>query len=171
MTLSEQIKFIDTLGAREMGDIKEALNDVKQSLNHLNGMYVKTAPKLELYDRFVACYYKFMIEKVPYFEFTGRDGKALKEIVGKLLKCKGINSESEALHSYEYILSNWSSLNTFMQGQKTLTQMNKYLVEILDQLKNGHYQTAKQSTAKTAVNDAQSAIEKRRQARADARKN
>jgi hypothetical protein len=167
MTVSEQIQFVEMFELNYLGDTRKALSEVKESLRHLNAIYTEIAPKYELYNQFVASYHNFVVDHVPLFVFTAREGKQLKEIIAKLIKVKGGGSEEHALMLWRAILSNWGKLNVFMQSQKQLTQINKYLVEIIDQLKNGHYQNKQQFTAKQTAENAQSVIDRRRQERGD----
>lgn len=167
MTLKQQITYIEGLESHNNQSHATQLGAVKQSLHILMGMHIQVAPKYELYNNFVGAYYNFIIEHSPLFDFTAKDGKALKELIAKLLKCQGISTEQEALEVWQAVLGNWAKLNSFMQSQKSIAQINKYIVEILDQLKNGHYQNKPSAREHTAQN-AKSLVTERQQRRASA---
>lgn len=64
----------------------------------------------------------------------GGQGRALNEIINYLRANCTNKNDAGALASWKYILrkDNWSKLTPFLQRQKTLTAINKYLLEILE---------------------------------------
>ena len=73
-------------------------------------------------------------------KINGAEGKALKQIIvylKGLCKAKGDDSLEAIKNSFKYILSNWGSLEPFLQKQIKLTQINSNLINIINQLKNG----------------------------------
>lgn len=66
-------------------------------------------------------------------------GKAMKEIVAYLSKLESVrdgeNTEAEVL---EVIFTNWNKLDQFNQGRLKLTDINSSMINIINQIKNGH---------------------------------
>lgn len=166
MNLPTQIQFIESLELSHIGETRKSLQEVKESLRQYHAILKKVAPKYESYQRFVGEYVGFMYREtgIQLVEFNAVQGKALKEIISKLLRLKEGATEADALLMWVAVLNNWKRLNAYMQQKKKLSDINSNLIEILDQIKNGNYQS-KQSTTATNANNAQSLIEQRRQRR------
>lgn len=165
MKLPEQIQFIEALEATHTGETRQSLAEVKESLKHLHGIYTDIALKYPLFEQFVGVYFNFMISRVPLFVFSKVDGKNLKEIIAKLMKVNGGATEAKALEMWEYIFHHWARLSPFMGQKRKLSEINANLVEIIDQLKNGHY--ANKSTEQANTANAQQIINDRKQRRAN----
>ncbi len=87
-----------------------------------------------LHQRCVAAYMTWREERhLPVMKFTGRDGAAMKAILAYLLKLtEGDEERAEA--GLQFILSNWKHLRPFLQTQFELPRIEKYLVEMIDNL-------------------------------------
>lgn len=66
-----------------------------------------------------------------------RQAGILKELLPKLQNATTTKNEEAAYKALVFIFQNWKRLNNFHQKQKTLTHINTYLIEILDQIRNG----------------------------------
>lgn len=95
----------------------------------------------EVYNQFMGAYFAFFRKVNNGIEpnITAAQGKALKEIIKYLRRQSHSKDDAGALASWEFILSNWHKLTKFIQQQNSLTQIYKYINEIITQLKNGHY--------------------------------
>ena len=69
-------------------------------------------------------------------KFTGADGKALKEIITYLTSNSA--DETEALSTWQYLLSNWQKMDEFHQRNTDLKYINSQLNKILQNAKRGN---------------------------------
>lgn len=63
---------------------------------------------------------------------------ALEEIIAYLKKEATDKSNEGVLGAWRYIFQKWDRVGDFIGKQKSLAQINKNLVEILDKIRNGH---------------------------------
>lgn len=80
--------------------------------------------------------------KVDMYEMA-----ALEEIIAYLKKNATDKSNHGVLSAWRFIFLKWDRVGAFIGKQKSLSQINKNLVEILDKIRNGH---DKKSAAKNS---------------------
>ena len=89
----------------------------------------------DVYQRFVEAYFDFRKKRGANPKMNPAAGKALKEIIRYLLRNEKVNNDPEnALKAWRFILDRWSMLSEFIRSQVGLTQINKHIEEIIDQL-------------------------------------
>lgn len=121
----------------------------------------KTATKWTLKKQFVESYHAFCDEAIGATVYDKKDDNALNRIIEILLKAcqkKNANStEQDALFAWQYILNNWGSLTVFMQNQIAVKQIEKNILEILHQLRNGATkQAVKKNATRSIIEDIRS---------------
>lgn len=85
---------------------------------------------------FVDAYFKFYEKKVEIApHLLESDYAGLKKIRRYLIKAKKDNA-LDALASWRYILDNWGKLSDFLQKQLKPAQIDRYMANILDELRN-----------------------------------
>lgn len=88
------------------------------------------------HKKFVDIYFKWYKDKVgPEPKFTAADGKAMKNICQYFEK---ITSRGQPSDSWKFVLDNVDKWDPFYQGQKKVTQIESNLINIIDNIKNGH---------------------------------
>tara|TARA_R110000744_G_scaffold134922_1_gene244210 strand:+ start:8835 stop:9605 length:771 start_codon:yes stop_codon:yes gene_type:complete len=102
---------------------------------------IQTQIENQLYKKIIAIYNGFCLENwdAPA-KINGIEGKATKEIIKYLrtiCKVKNLEADVDVENAFKYILNNWSNLDTFLQKQIKLAQINSNLPNIINQLKNG----------------------------------
>lgn len=97
-----------------------------------------------LYKQFEAEYRAFCEREAGLpARMDGGQGRALNEIVAYLrANCQG-RDDAGALASWKYVLGHWAKLTPFLQRQKALTALNKYLVEILELIRKANQPAAR----------------------------
>lgn len=94
---------------------------------------------ISTYQQFKDAYFEFYEARTgvePKFDY-GADGKAIKTIQEYLVKVSKGKDDFAAVQSFQYILTNWGKLNSFLQDQVKPTQIASNLSNIINQLKNG----------------------------------
>ena len=106
--------------------------------------YGKDVPDpVSLYGKFLDewfAFYKHLYGFPP--KFTGADGKALKQIISYLQQVSA--NDTEALATWQYLLSNWQKMDAFHQKNTDLKYINSQLNKILQNAKRGN-SSAKQT--------------------------
>jgi len=103
--------------------------------------------KPDRYQEFVRIYNQFMLDTVGVgAKMDASEGKALKDIIQYLKEQSKSQDTQEAIDAWQYVLYNWHLLSAFLQSQKSLKQINKNLIEILTQIKNGHAKSKQQAS-------------------------
>ncbi len=96
-----------------------------------------------LYKQFEAAYHEFCQSHTGMNgRMDGGQGKALNEIIAYLLANCRTRNEAGALASWQYLLSHWGDVTPFLAKQKTLVAINKYLVEMLEEVRKANKQEA-----------------------------
>ena len=100
---------------------------------------VAPEPPRTLYKSFEAAYQEF------HRAHTGLDGRmdggqgvALNAIIAYLLANSRTRDAAGALKSWQFLLKNWHQVGSFIQKQMTLTAINKYLVEALNDVRKAN---------------------------------
>lgn len=102
---------------------------------------VPTEVSGEDYQKFVGAYFGFRRERGSEPKMNPAAGKALKEIIRYLLKNKKVQGDPEkALEAWKFILDKWNHLSDYIRQQVGLTQINKHIEEIIEQLTNASKQ-------------------------------
>lgn len=129
----------------------------------------KTGVKLDpdvkgsLHQQCMAEYFSFYKRHVGIPpKISAADGKGLKEIIKYLSSLDKVNTESEVLTAWKFVLDNWEHTGPFIGKQKKLTQINTNLAEILDKIRNGH---DKKAGEKTRLTQLELSLKQRRQGR------
>lgn len=143
MTLAEQIKWCK-------GQIKKGYEVVAITsiLKRLKLLEKPKEPPHPCHNEAIAVYKDFLVAYGLPQVVDGMQGRALKELLPKLQNATASKTPKSAVDALRFILNNWSRTSTYHQSQKSLSHINKYLVEILDQIKNGA--TRKQSNLNEA---------------------
>jgi hypothetical protein len=119
---------------------------IDEILNKLLSNKQKAA-KPERYQEFVGIYNQFMLDTVGVgAKMDASEGKALKDIIQYLKEQSKSQDIQGAIDAWRYVLDNWHLLSPFLQSQKSLKQINKNLIEILTQIKNGHAKSKQQAS-------------------------
>jgi hypothetical protein len=91
-----------------------------------------------LYPKFLEVYSNFHKERLGMpIKMDLAQGSHLKKIIKYLVGASKEKSEDGALLAWQYILSNWDSLGSYLKNQIKINQINSNLPNILNQLKNG----------------------------------
>lgn len=145
MTITEQLAWLDRwMYFHQEAKTQAALIAIKESLQYLAALEMpiegeERKAKYDHYQEFIAIYHAFCEDFIKAkSKMNSRQGKAMKSIIAYLLKQDKVKNEMDALASWEYILRHWKNLSKFIQGQTTLVQIDRNLLEILTQLRNGH---------------------------------
>ena len=123
--------------------------DIERYQEQWNGSvsYREDVPEpLSLYGKFLDewfAFYKHLYGFPP--KFTGADGKALKQIISYLQQVSA--NDTEALATWQYLLSNCQKMDAFHQKNTDLKYINSQLNKILQNAKRGN------SSATTAYSD------------------
>lgn len=132
MTLNEQIQWCKA-------QIKAGYEviAVRSILDRLKGLEKTKAPPHEYHQQCVKAYMSFLVANGLPPLMEPMQGRALKELLPKLQEHVTSKSAKGAYDALVFIFANWDRLNTFHKNKKTISHINKYLVEILDQIRNG----------------------------------
>lgn len=138
MTLNEQIQWCKA-------QIKAGYEviAVRSILERLKALEKPKAPPHPYHHQCVAAYLKFLEANGLPPIMEPQQARALKELLPVLQAHTASKSPEGAYQALVFILSNWKRLSDFHQSKKSLTHIKKYLIEILDQIRNGA--TKKQS--------------------------
>lgn len=152
MTIKEQIATFGKIAWEKNAD-DESFSAINGSLKLLAKLEAAKVPldaekiiekfktkktKYSKYQDFVKVYDDFCREHIGVgSKMDGAQGKALNTIIKYLVKESKMKDENGALLAWKFILENWKRLTPFVQNQTTLLQINKNLLEILTQLRNG----------------------------------
>lgn len=131
MTLKEQISWCKS--QIKQGYHVEVLRSI---LNRLKDLENKEPPH-PYHNQAVQAYKEFLgkYKLPPVFDFT--QGKSLREILFELEKISIDKTPESAYKSFVYILNNWDKTGEFLHKQKSVFAIKKYLLEIIDAIKNG----------------------------------
>tara|TARA_R110000744_G_scaffold106225_1_gene202436 strand:+ start:1855 stop:2631 length:777 start_codon:yes stop_codon:yes gene_type:complete len=143
----DEKRFIDknnSISAKQEMQSKKTINAIPQkqvTIPNSKTTYNKPKDNNPYYTELLFVYDKFCKETFDApAKINGMEGKALKQIISYLkglCKVKGDDSLEAVKNAFSYILSNWSSLEPFLQKQIKLSQINSNLANIINQLKNG----------------------------------
>jgi hypothetical protein len=125
----------------------ETMRAVLVNLIQQDNPEVTSASEVEspptLYKQFLEAYDEFCKSSIGVgAKMDGAQGKALKSIIEYLKSQANTKDEAGALVAWKFILKHWDRVGDFIGKQKSLTQINKNLVEILDKIRNGHNKKA-----------------------------
>lgn len=89
-----------------------------------------------LYQRCIGAYNAFLLQHIGVgAKMDAVEGKAMKLIIKYLHSVSNDKTDDGVLASWQYILERWYMQSEFIGKQKKLTQINKNLIEILDNLR------------------------------------
>ena len=98
-------------------------------------------PPRTLYKQFEAAYHEFHEAQTGLLgKMDGGQGKALNDIINYLLANSRTRDAAGALKSWTFLLKHWHQVAPFLQKQKALTAINKYLVELLEDVRKANQQ-------------------------------
>lgn len=144
MTIPELIAWVGRWMYFHQDDpeAQAALDAIRKSLRRLEQYDAEAlAPqvkKFEKYQEFVTCYFEFHQATAGVSpRMNAAQGKAMNEIIAYLVKESATKDETGALLAWQYVLKNWTHLTPFLKNQVALIQINKNLIEILSQYRNG----------------------------------
>ncbi|WP_017258417.1 hypothetical protein [Pedobacter arcticus] len=89
------------------------------------------------YQQSVQLYKAFLTQHKLPFLMDARNGKALKDLLQKLKNISTEKTDESALLSLQAILSNWQKVGEHLGKQKSISDINRNLLEIIDKIKNG----------------------------------
>lgn len=89
------------------------------------------------YQKAIGAYKSFLIGHGLPFIMDARGGKALKEILEKLKNASNQKTDDAALQSFEVILNRLAQTGDYLGRQKSLADINRNLLELIDKIKNG----------------------------------
>lgn len=117
----------------------------------------------QLYKQAIAAYDTFLREQIGTgLKMNAGQGKALKDILKYLEKESKDPSPAGVLASWEFILAKWNMQSEFIGKQVNLTQINKNLLEILSNIRNGNTK-AKQQHRRSEKEQLKADLRKRRE--------
>lgn len=133
MTLNEQIQWCKA-------QIKAGYEviAVRSILTRLKALEKPKEPPHPYHQQCVAAYLDFLASNGLPKIIEPYQTAALKKMLPKLQEHTISKSPEGAYNALVFILQHWDRLNNFHRTKKTLVHINKYLVEILDQIRNGH---------------------------------
>lgn len=141
-----QNKMIAWLEARKLEADQEGKAVIEAILEKVR-QGRKKEPAPERYQEFVGIYNQFLWDTIGVgAKMDASEGKALKAIIKYLREQSNRQDTQGAIDAWRYILDNWTMLSTFLQSQKSLKQINKNLIEILEQIRNGHAKSRQQAS-------------------------
>ena len=119
----------------------------------------------KVYQQFVEVYFDFRRERGANPKMNPAAGKALKEIIRYLLKNEKVNGDpDQALVAWRFMLDRWNHLSDYIKAQVGLTQINKNIEEIIEQLTHAS-KKAKQQHNQSEKDKLRDSIRQRRQQR------
>ncbi len=131
---------ISTNQPMEQTKTTNAIVEVSQPIPYSKLTDSNTDSKNKYYKDMLAIYDSFCLKQFDApCKINGMEGKALKQIISYLIKVstnKGM-PEDNCKISFQYIFSNWDSLDDFTRKQVKLSQINSNITNIINQLKNG----------------------------------
>lgn len=137
----ETKKSICSNEKKHLSETTNASIGTNETIPNTKTTNTKTQIENTNYKDVIAIYNGFCKEKFDApAKINGVEGKATKEIIKYLKsisKNKGFDSEEAVLNSFKFILNNWDKLDSFLQKQIKLSQINSNLPNIINQLKNG----------------------------------
>lgn len=126
-----------------------AITESKQPRKR-KGKAASTADELK---QFIDAYHTWSKDKGIMFRFTSADGAAMKQIIKHLNGIESVQSGSKSsLDVWRFILTNWNTLNAWMQTQVQVRQINSQLPNIIEQIRQ-HYGQSKQVGKANSVAD------------------
>jgi hypothetical protein len=152
-TLTEQIAAVKQVANEKRGAGEVALADALQgalatlvqrstSAGDVGGaaaLPVAPAAPRTLYKQFEEAYHEF------HRNHTGLDGRmdgaqgvALNSIIAYLRANNRTRDDAGALRAWKFLLDHWHQVGSFIQKQKALTAINKYLVEALEDVRKAN---------------------------------
>ncbi|WP_420581964.1 hypothetical protein [Reichenbachiella sp.] len=144
MKLTDQIKFCKDKIGRGHQDHK-TYRAITDSLVFLSELAPGYQSEDGLYQECIAAYDDFLKKHIGVgVKMNPGQGKAMKEIIKYLTLHSKDKSAAGVLASWQYILLHWDKQNEFIGKQKNLTQINKNLIEILDNIRNGNTKATKE---------------------------
>lgn len=163
ITLKDQLIWASQkLEAVRMNDPDHADADYLQAIITTLQAADPRGVKFEHYQVFVSVYMDFFRNQAGVdARMSPAEGVAMKRIITYLKRESNEQTEDGALSAWRYILTHWNRLDDFLQERKRLSQIDKNLTEIIDQLKN-NAKKSKQSAAKATASDIRRSIEEKR---------
>lgn len=130
--LEQEIKLINT--CIEVAKIETNKTLFKSILNRLQ-MLIKTDSNSN-YQQCMDAYFKWHEDVIGLKpRIDSRQGSALKEIIAYLAKV--VKTPGQELQAFQAVLHNYELWGDFFKGQTTLVQINKNLIELITNIKNG----------------------------------
>lgn len=101
----------------------------------------------KLYVTFIKIYDSFLKAhaSVPA-KIDVKEGAAAKKIITYLKTTSKDTTDEGILLTWGFILNNWSKIESFLQNQLKLAQINSNIVNIINQLRNGRNGTKQSAT-------------------------
>lgn len=157
MTLKEQINWCKS-------QIKQGYEvmAITSILTRLKGLEKPQEPAHPYHNQSAKAYKEFLERKGLPPLMDVMQGKALKELLPKLQELTTTKSPEGAYNALVYILNGWEQLSPYHKGKKTLTHINKNIVEILDQIRYG---ADKKQSNRNAAEQLANAINQKQQNR------
>lgn len=163
------MKHSDTLQMLlKMTDLKEhsealklALKLVKRHERAEEKKAKAAAGAYACYQEMVGAYYEWHELRVGIKPMMNpQRGKAMNNIIGRLMEASTDKSEQGAKDAWEYILNHWEGLTPFLQKQVSLLDIERNLEEIIMHLK--HAATTTNKTRKASTESVADRIRNRR---------
>ncbi len=132
MTLNEEIAWCKAQIKKDY-----EVSALRSILARLQKLVKEKLPLHPYHNQSVQAYKEFLAANGLPPILEPRQAGALKELLPKLQNATATKSNEGAYKALVFIFQNWTRLNNFHQKQKTLSHINTYLIEILDQIRNG----------------------------------
>lgn len=113
----------------------------------------KPRKQSEMFKKFVKEYHEFCKRMVGECVFTKMDEVCMHHIIQRLTKASKEGTEEGAFLAWQYILACWGDLSVFIQNQIQVSNIEKNLLEILMQLRNGANKQAVQKKKSSRLRD------------------
>lgn len=133
MTLNEQITWCKA-------QIKSGYEVVviRSIMARLTKMKEKEPPN-QFHNNAMAIYISFLESRGLKAQMIDRpkQGAALKKLLLKLKESTETKSDEGAFNAFKWILENWGRLNSYHANRLEITDINRDLLKILNQIRNG----------------------------------
>ncbi len=134
-SLSDQIAEYLFKSYGDLDNVHKQAEEI-QCIFKKNG-WTPPPPALQNYTQYIAIYSDFCEARGMKPRISAAEGKAMKEIIRYLDQYTN-QDEDGAVNAWSYVFQHWSELSPFIGRQINLLQINKNIVEIINQLKNGY---------------------------------
>ena len=135
MTIQEEINWLEKyIKVRNKEGVDVTF--LRAILARLKGLTRKEPPS-PYHQQAMSLYFEWLRSHDLPAISNAAQGKALKEILQQLKQVSNDKTDEAAFLSFKVILQHWNRLNPSLAKIKTLANINKNLLEIIDKIKHG----------------------------------